>query len=184
MTATMSTGLHLTRRARNALLTVHIAASVALLGDVLGLTAIALSARGAEPAAAHAGYETMSMFSLMFGIPLSFVSLVTGIVLGVGTRWGVLKHWWVTAKLVALIAVMAVGALVVGPAEGRLIDAPLGTGSATDEWIIVGGALGQATLLIGATALSVYKPGGRRGAARRAGHTPTIRDDDAVLATR
>ena len=116
--------IRLTRRARHTILTVHIAASVALLGDVLGLAAIAVRARDDSPAAAATAGEIMSMMSFLFGIPLSLIALVTGIVLGVGSRWGVLRHWWVTVKLVALVAVMAVGVLVVGPAEGRLADSP------------------------------------------------------------
>ena len=28
------------------------------------------------------------MFSLVFGIPLSFAALLTGVALGIGTRWG------------------------------------------------------------------------------------------------
>jgi hypothetical protein len=157
------TRIRLSRRARHTILTVHIAASVALLGDVLGLAAIALRARDEPPAAAATAGEIMSMMSFLFGIPLSLIALITGVVLGVGTRWGILRHWWVTVKLVALIAVMAVGALVVGPAEGRLSETP----TDASPNVIVIGAVVQAGLLVGATALSVFKPGRRRGAAGR-----------------
>ena len=151
--------LRLSRRARHTILTVHIAASVALLGDVLGLIAIGLAARNVDPAAARQSYELASMFSFVFGIPLSLVALVSGVVLGIGTQWGILRHWWVTVKLVAIVAVMAVGALLVGPAEGRLMDAPSAT---SDQWLMVVGAGVQAGLLLGSTALSVFKPGRRR----------------------
>ena len=163
--------IRLTRRTRHTILTVHIAASVALLGDVLGLAAIALRARDDSPAAAATAGEIMSMMSFLFGIPLSLISLVTGIVLGIGSRWGILRHWWVTVKLVALVAVMAVGALVVGPAEGRLTDAPT---DASPNVIVIGAVI-QAALLVGATALSVFKPGRRRGTAgRRAVPAPSV----------
>jgi hypothetical protein len=60
----------LSRRTRNALVTVHIAASVALLGDVLGLAAVTIEARDtADPESARALHEIMSTFSLTFGIP-------------------------------------------------------------------------------------------------------------------
>ncbi len=154
----------LSRGTRHTVLTVHIAASVALLGGVLGLAAIGLAARGAAPAAAQQSYEIASMFSMAFGIPLSLISLVSGIVLGLGTQWGLLRHWWVTVKLGAIVAVMAVGALLIGPAEGRLIDGPI---TSSDEWLIVAGAGVQAALLTGSTALSVFKPGRRRPTSAR-----------------
>jgi hypothetical protein len=39
------------------------------------------------------------MFSLVFGIPLSFGALLTGLALGLGTRWGVFTYPWVVGKL-------------------------------------------------------------------------------------
>jgi hypothetical protein len=68
----------------------------------------------------------------MFGIPLSFAALLTGVLLGLGTKWGVLRYPWVTTKLLLIVSVIAVGALVLsggmnamligrGGAEGQLI---------------------------------------------------------------
>jgi uncharacterized membrane protein SirB2 len=48
---------------------------------------------------------------------LSVAGLVTGITLGLGTRWGVFRSRWVTAKLLLLVSVMLVGTFVIGPAE-------------------------------------------------------------------
>jgi uncharacterized membrane protein SirB2 len=50
-------------------------------------------------------------------VPLSVAGLVTGITLGLGTRWGVFRSRWVTAKLLLLVSVMLVGTFVIGPAE-------------------------------------------------------------------
>jgi hypothetical protein len=88
--------VRLSPRLRRATLTVHIAASVGLLGDVAAVLAVNVrAATAADPAFAAAAYELLEMFSLVFGIPLSLVALVSGIVLGLGTKWGVLRHlWW------------------------------------------------------------------------------------------
>ncbi len=143
----------LSRRWRNALLTVHIAASVAILGDSLGFLAIAVRARDLSAADAHASYEILGVLSLAFGIPLSFIALGTGIVLGLGSRWGVFRYPWVIAKLALLISVMVVGGAVLGPAENAALD---GTGGSA---ALIAGASWDVVALTAAVALSVAKPG-------------------------
>lgn len=128
----------LSRRARNARLTVHIAASVALLGDVLALTAVTLKAMGADdPETARTSYEIMSMSSLAFGFPLSMGALLSGLALGWGTRWGVLRYPWVIVKLGPIAAVILAGALVIGPAEGWLLDDPVSDATRTPADVII-----------------------------------------------
>src|SRR5262245_36344811 len=118
---------------RKLVLTIHIIVSVALLGDSAGYLAIAIrGAISSDPLIANASYLTLPMLAFVFGIPLSFAALLTGVLLGLGTRWGVFRYPWVTAKLLLIVSVIAVGALVLnggmnamltgrGGAEGRLI---------------------------------------------------------------
>jgi hypothetical protein len=88
----------LPQRARHALLTTHIVVSVALLGDSAGYLAVAIRTSTLDdPALVHDSVKTLNMFSLVFGIPLSFAALLTGIALGLGTRWGVFRYPWVAA---------------------------------------------------------------------------------------
>ena len=87
-------GRHLSRWWRNLVLSVHIAASVALVGDSAAFLAISLRARGLPADEAHASYEILGMLSVVFGIPLSFIALGTGIALGLGSRWGVFRYPW------------------------------------------------------------------------------------------
>jgi uncharacterized membrane protein len=154
--------LRLKPNVRRAVLTVHIVASVGLLGDSAGFLAVAL--RGAttdDPALAASCYELLDMFSLVFGIPLSMTSLVTGILLGVSSRYGVLRHGWTAAKLGLILSVILVGALVIGPSNARMLD---GTGGA--ESLLVAAAAYDVLALVLATALTTYKPRRRRSAAR------------------
>jgi len=100
-------------------------------------------------------------------IPISVLTLLSGVLLGLGTKWGLLRYWWVLVKLVLTLAA-AVASLValrgtihraisllpasgpvdVGPAAASLVAAP-------SVALCVYGA---------ATVLSVYKPWGRRRA--------------------
>jgi hypothetical protein len=151
--------LRLSPSVRRAVLTVHIIASVGLLGDCAAVLAINVrAATTGDPALAASSYDLLAMFSVVFGIPLSFTALGTGLVLGLGTKWGVLRHRWVTAKLVLLVTVILAGALVLGPATAAMRD---GAGSGNQTLLILASAYDVLVLAL-ATGLSVFKPGRRR----------------------
>jgi hypothetical protein len=156
-------GRTLSPRVRRAVLTVHIIASVGLLGDVAAVLAVNIRAATAtDPGFASASYELLQMFSLVFGIPLSFTALISGLTLGLGSKWGVLRHTWVTAKLVLVLSVILVGALVIGPATNEMRN---GTGDS--ETVLIAAAAWDVLALTLATVLSVYKPGRRRRSLQR-----------------
>jgi hypothetical protein len=148
----------LSPRTRRAVLTTHIIGSVGLLGDVAAVLAVNVRAATTTDAGfASASYELLQMFSMVFGIPLSFAALITGLTLGLGSKWGVLRHVWVTAKLMLLLSVILVGALVIGPATNEM---RAGNGDA--ETVLIAAAAWDVLALTVATALSIYRPGKRR----------------------
>ena len=152
-------------RVRRSVLTVHIISSVGLLGDSAGFLAVAIRAASTDDAAlASSAYELLEMFSIVFGIPLSMITLATGLALGFGTKWGVLRHRWVTAKLLLVLSVILVGAFVIGPSLTLMQD---GTGGRETTLILAAGW--QVLALMLATGLSVFKPGKRRRARQPAG---------------
>jgi hypothetical protein len=150
----------LSPRARKSLLTLHIGASVALIGSA-GITALSLIATGERAGDAQVIYAAARTLVFTLGIPLSFVSLLSGIALGLGTRWGVLVHRWTTAKLGLQLAIIVCGGLVIRPAMDSLID-----GGDAAEWTMVAGAAFNTACAMLAVGLAVFKPGGRL---RRAG---------------
>jgi uncharacterized membrane protein SirB2 len=165
--ATRSTR-RLTPGVRRAVLTVHIASSVALLGSCAAIVAIHVRAAStSDPGLAASAYELLGMFPTLFGIPLSLISLASGVTLGLGSRWGVLRYRWVTAKLVLLLAVIVVGALILGPQTTAMAD----DGSGSQTALIAASAWDVLALTL-ATCLSVYKPGRARD--RRAARVAAI----------
>ena len=61
------------------MLTIHIVVSVGLLGDSAGFLAVAIRrAMSDDPAFADASLDLLGTFALFFGIPLSFLALLTG----------------------------------------------------------------------------------------------------------
>ncbi len=143
------------RRTRNVVLTLHIVVSVGLLGDSAGFLAVAIRrAVSDDPAFIDASHDLLGTFALFFGIPLSFLALLTGIALGLGTPWGVLRHPWVIAKLALIVTVIAVGALILRPVLTDNGDAGSGP--------LIAGASYDVAALTAATSLAVFKPGRAR----------------------
>lgn len=105
------------------------------------------------------------MFSFVFGIPLSFATLITGVSLGLTSGWGVLRYPWTIGKLLLIASVILVGALVI---DGAL-DQVTNGGDAEAKLIVA--ATWDVVALTTATALAVYKPGPRF-------HRPRIRKAD------
>jgi uncharacterized membrane protein SirB2 len=108
------------------------------------------------------------MFSLVFGIPLSVLAILTGIGLGLGTRWGVFRYPWVVAKLMLIISVMVVGGTLLKVGMSRLQDG----GDDGDSLLILGATYDVIALSL-AVVLSVFKPGRRFRSRAQAGATST-----------
>ena len=140
------------------MLTLHIVAGVGLLGDVAAILAINVrAATTSDPQLAASAYELLTIFPVLFGIPLSMTSLATGLVLGLGSKWGVLRYRWVTAKLLLNVSVILVGALLIGPATEAMV-----AGRDGSEAVLIGASAYDVVALLLATGLSVFKPGRRR----------------------
>ncbi|HEV7451840.1 MAG TPA: hypothetical protein VGO16_10725 [Pseudonocardiaceae bacterium] len=143
-------------RTRKVIVVLHVISSVAILGQVWVNAVLAVIAIR-TPGGARAAYSFMQDLVYTSAAPLSVLSLVSGAVLGLGTKWGVLRFRWVTAKLVLLLVVVLTGITIQGPLLEHLIAAPSPTAQAAN--LATTGA--QLVLLAVATWLSVFKPGGR-----------------------
>ncbi|MGQ0777829.1 MAG: hypothetical protein ACT4NY_26040 [Pseudonocardiales bacterium] len=148
--------VRLARRTRLAVTVVHVVSSVAILGQVWVNAVLAMIAIR-TPGSARAAYSFMQDFVFASAAPLSVLSLVSGVVLGLGTKWGVLRFRWVTAKLVLLVVTVLTGITIQGPLLEQLIAAP----SPTTQAANLAATAMQFVLLSVATWLSVFKPGGR-----------------------
>jgi len=157
-TATATTRIRLRPAVRRAVLTAHVVAGVGLLGSVAGVLAINVrAATTADADLAAASYDLLAMFTVLFGIPLSMTALASGVLLGLASKWGVVKTGWVAIKLVLLLGVILVGALVLGPGTDAMRN---GDGGA--EARLIAGSAYDVVALLAATGLSVFKPRRRR----------------------
>ena len=82
------------------LLTAHIIASVGWLGIVFAKLVLAIAAAtAASPEVSAALLLALNVVNAAFA-PASTGAIVCGVLLSLGTRWGLLQYYWVVAKLV------------------------------------------------------------------------------------
>ena len=160
---------------RKLLLTVHVTVLVGWLGIEAGLVALSLAGLSTrDPEIVRAAYVAMGLLGASFLTPLSIGALLSGVGLSLGTHWGLVRHYWVLAKLVMTVALTVGGTLVVNrrlqEAAARVLEVPAATLAAADlgppRFQILGAAVAGLLLLTAATVLSVYKPWGMTRFAR------------------
>ena len=90
-------------------LTAHVTASVGWIGALMVFFAHAtVSVTSQDVAIVRAACLAMSLTAWLVVLPLSIASLTTGVVQALATAWGLLKHYWVVAKLVLTIVATVV----------------------------------------------------------------------------
>jgi len=92
--------------------------------------------------------------------PLVVLSLGTGLVLALRTRWGLLRYWWVTLKLAITALLTVLVLLVLVPRMGaaaQAVGVGAGPTSAEQMQLVVAPIVGS-TLLMATIALAVFKP--------------------------
>jgi hypothetical protein len=170
--------LRLSGKARKWFLVVHVIASALWFGVDIALGTLVLTAfLTDDPHTAGTALQALRYFAIwpMFGA--SLVSLASGVVLGLGSRYGLLRYWWVVVKLAAnvLMSCLIVAALRPGvdaaAGVGRRLVAGEGGDLAPDLLFPVFVA---PALLLTAYLLSVFKP-----QARTRGKTSLVEHPDS-----
>lgn len=92
---------------RKVALIAHIAVSVGWIGAAMAYLALVAAAQtGRNPGTIRAAVVAMEPIMSFALVPLSVASLITGLIMSLGTPWGLFRHYWVLAKL--LLTVFAV----------------------------------------------------------------------------
>ncbi|WP_197060967.1 DUF2269 domain-containing protein [Microbacterium mangrovi] len=151
---------------------IHLTASVGWIGAVIAYLTLAfrplttsriLDLRSAWIAMALIGWWAL--------VPLALGSLVTGVALSLGTKWGLLRHYWVCFSFVGTIVLT--GVLIAHmPTVDRLAQTAR-TATADQVFALpadLAHPLVGLALLIGILILNVYKP---KGLTRRGWRTST-----------
>ena len=150
---------------RRAALVLHVGCSVGWLGAVAAsLVVAAAGLTSPDDEVVRAAYLTLRPIGWYALLPLSVASLATGLIQSLGTSWGLLRHYWVEAKL--LMNVLATGILVLYTQTldylaqlARAATTAAQVGQLRDPSPVVH-SIAAVLLLLVALVLSVYKPRG------------------------
>jgi uncharacterized membrane protein len=159
----------ISRSWRNLLLSAHIIASVGLLGtDAAVLTLTVAGWRHADPRTIYPAAHLIAAWLLL---PLAGASVLTGLILGLLTRWGITRYWWVAIKLVLNLAGLVLALSVLLPELNAAAHAAnalhAARPGATASFGLTRDTAAASTVLISTVLLAVYKPFGRLPGRRR-----------------
>jgi hypothetical protein len=154
------------RRARRAVLAVHILGAGAWIGidvvlGVLVFTAMLTSSTATEALC----YRALELFAVWPLLAAGLLTLASGMVLGLGTKYGLVRYRWVAVKLVINVVLLVLVTVALRPgladaaAYGELLAA--GGSGASDVGSLVFPPVVSGVALVTATVLSVFKPWGR-----------------------
>ena len=129
------------------LLTAHIIVSVGWLGVVFAKLVLGLAAlRTNAPDVSATLYASMDVVNVAFP-PLAIGTIVSGDLLSLGTKWGLLQHYWVLTKLVLTVGVIATAVQLGGRLARQAIAAPVGPAANADLILGIASAPTLLTLL-------------------------------------
>ncbi|MFN2565899.1 MAG: DUF2269 domain-containing protein [Gemmatimonadaceae bacterium] len=160
----------MTPRFRKFALTAHVTSSVGWLGAVAAFLALAVVGLTSQDTQTVRGaYLVMEPAAWLVLVPLAFASLLTGLVMSLGTTWGLFRHYWVLFKLlinvlatIVLLIYMGTFSYMAGVAADPSVDLELVRNASPG----LHASLALLVLLV-ATVLAVYKPRGMTPYGRR-----------------
>ena len=173
----------LSRKGRKALLLFHVLSSVSWIGVDLAMGVLAYRGLATDdPAELAVIYRALEMFcvplllTLPDALPVAardLLSLGSGIWLGLGTRFGLVRYWWVLVKLaislvlLTLVLVALRPTLLEGAAQATVVDASLPERLTDVRRNMLFPPVVSTTMLAFVTWLAVYKPWGVTPRGRR-----------------
>ncbi|WP_338780525.1 DUF2269 domain-containing protein [Streptomyces sp. DG1A-41] len=168
------------RPARRAVLVVHVTTSASWLGLTLGLLALGTTAATTGSAVTvEASVRAMQLFADWLLLPVALLTLLSGLVLSLGTAWGLARHRWVYTKFWLTLATTTATAFALRPGVNSAVTAVAAGGPLPDAGDVLFGPVVSLSAYVFMTVISVLKPWGptRRGRrlrapARRALKTP------------
>ncbi len=94
---------------RKLTLAAHLTCSVGWLGAVVAYLVLDVTvATSADPEIVRAAWIAMALVTSSAIVPLAAASLLSGLVMSLGTKWGLFRHWWVLISLLLTIFAIVV----------------------------------------------------------------------------
>jgi hypothetical protein len=152
----------LTPGLRKFVLATHLTFSIGWIGAVVAYLALGVSSVTSQDALTVRGaWVAMELTGWYVIVPLALAALLTGLVISIGTNWGLFRHYWVLISL-ALTILATVVLLLHMPTVSLMADAARQADGADLGGLggdLLHPGVGLLVLLV-ITALNVYKPRG------------------------
>jgi hypothetical protein len=152
----------MTPRLRKFALSVHLTFSIGWIGAVLAYLAHGVGAVTSEDVqTVRAAWTAMELTGWYVIVPLALTSLLTGLVMALGTKWGLFRHYWVLISF-ALTVFATVVLLLHMPTVSSMADVAQEAEGATLEGLggdLLHPGIGLGILLV-IQVLNLYKPAG------------------------
>jgi hypothetical protein len=154
---------------RKAALALHICSSVGWIGAAAAYLALAVAAQLSQQASTvYGAWKGMELIGWAVIVPLGCLAFLTGLLMSLGTPWGLVRHYWVLIALV--LTTLALGVLLLHmPTVTRtaeLARTMAGAEVATLGGDIIHPAVGIGILIVVAV-MNIYKPRGQTGLGQR-----------------
>jgi hypothetical protein len=152
----------MTPRLRKFALSVHLTFSVGWIGAVLAYLALGVGAVTSQDVhTVRAAWTAMELIGWYVIVPLALASLLTGLVIALGTKWGLFRNYWVLISFVLTILATVV-LLLHMPTVSCMADAAQETEGASLDGLggdLLHPGVGLVVLLV-IQVLNLYKPPG------------------------
>lgn len=140
----------------------HLMVAVGWIGALVAYLVLGIAAEtSADAQTVRGAWTAMELVGWYVIVPLAVASLVTGLVMALGTRWGLFRHYWVLISLM-LTALATAVLLMHMPTVSTTADIAREAGD--DRLQELGGDLAHPgiglVLLLVILVLNVYKPRG------------------------
>ena len=76
-------------------LSVHLTCSVGWIGAVLAYIALGVTAKTGDPETVRGAWTGIEVIGWYVLVPMALSSWATGLVMSLGSRWGLLRYYWV-----------------------------------------------------------------------------------------
>ena len=169
-----ATPWRLGRRWRRITLVAHIFAAGAWIGIDVVVAVLVLTGWFSDDMQVRAlAYRSLATFVVWPMLAAGLVTLATGLILGLGSKWGLLRYWWVAVKIAVNLVLCTMIVLVLQPGMGEVGEygRDLLTSSPDSDSVstLFFPPTVSLTTLALATTLGVAKPWGRIGSQRNGG---------------
>jgi hypothetical protein len=153
-------------RTRKLTLLVHLVSAGAWIGiDVMVALLVGVGWFSDDAARRGAAYQALGWFVVWPMLTTALVCLASGVVLGLGSRYGLVRYWWVAVKLVLNLVLCTLVLVALRPGLPDVVEhgRAVATGAASGvdvSWLFFPPAVSLTALLL-ASVLAVFKPWGR-----------------------